>query len=135
MTLEENRRLIEQTLQTLQGELPELQVTGYYNTNPSTPSIDLYPADPSQENGAFGLENGFALWTVRARVNVADDLAAQQILIRLLDPDDRASVAQALADANLSVTEYSGYREYPDMVDGRVLGCEWRVQASLEGGN
>jgi hypothetical protein len=130
VTLEENRQLLEQTLGTLAGVIPELQVTGYFNTNPSPPSIDIYPADPSQEDGAFGLENGFALWTVRARVNVADDLAAQQVLIRLLEP--ATGVASALADANVSVREFSGYREYPDMVDGRVLGCEWRVQASLE---
>jgi hypothetical protein len=129
VTLEEMRQQIETALGGLTAQIPELQVTGYYNTNPSPPSLDLYPGDPSQDGAGFGLGSQETYWTVRARVNVADDLAAQQVLIELLEP--ATGVASALADANVSVREFSGYREYPDMVDGRVLGCEWLVRGFL----
>jgi len=129
VTLEENRQLVESTLLTLVADIPELQVTGYYNTNASYPSIDIYPADPSQEAMGYGSASQEAFWTVRARVNVTDDLAAQQVLLKLLEP--ATGVGAALIEADLNVQEWSGYREYPDMVDGRVLGCEWRVEAPL----
>jgi len=129
MTLEENRQLVEQALAALVSDIPELQVTGYYNPNPTPPAIDMYPADPSQDEAGFGVDSQQVFWTIRARVNVADDLAAQQVLLRLLEPG--TGVAAALATDDLNVQEWSGYREYPDMVDGRVLGCEWRIQAFL----
>jgi hypothetical protein len=128
VTLEEKRAQIEAALEPLTAAIPELQVTGYYQANPSPPSVDLYPAEPSQEAAGFA-EPTRTFWTVRARVQIGDDLAAQQVLIKLLEPE--TGVQAALAGANLSVAEWSGYREYPYELDGRLLGCEWRVDTFL----
>jgi hypothetical protein len=96
----------------------------------------VYPGEPFQGPAGFGTGNAQAFFTVRARVSTADQEAGTRLLLRLLDPDDPASVEAALdaADAASVVAEgVSGFREYVEesASNGRLLGCEWRVTVFL----
>jgi hypothetical protein len=118
-------------LEPLTVEIPELQIYPYYNSNPTPPSVDVYPGDPFQEAAGFGVGNSRVWFTVRARVSVADPAAGNQLLLRLLDPNDPASVEAALAVDDTAVIDntqgaVSGFRRYSDD-NAELLGCEWRV--------
>jgi len=134
VTLADAQAAVAQALQPLQVEIPGLQVYGWLNTNPTPPSLDVYPGDPFQTGAAFGVANPQVFFTVRGRVSTADTEAGQQLLLRMLDPQDPASVEAALQDV-VSVTPdgVSGFREYVDdaATNGRLLGCEWRVTCFL----
>jgi len=110
--------------------IPELQVTGYYNPLPTPPSIDVYPADPFEFGAGFGLTSNRTYFVVRARVSMADSQAGSYLLLRLLDPEDTASVENALAPINCVVDNtggISGFRRYSEDLAETLLGCEWRV--------
>jgi len=112
------------------GNVPELQVSGYYNGNPTPPSIDVYPADPFEFGTAFGVGNTRAYFVVRARVSMADSQAGSVLLLRLLDTEDPASVENALAGIDATVDNtggVSGFRRYSEDLAETLLGCEWRV--------
>src|SRR5262249_33191576 len=101
---------------------------------PTPPSLDVYPGDPFQTGAAFGVRNPQVFFTVRSRVSTADTEAGQQLLLRMLDPQDPASVEAALQDVATVVDEgVSGFREYLEDANngGRLLGCEWRVSTFL----
>jgi hypothetical protein len=114
-------------LEPLAAEIPELQVYGYRNPAPSPPSIDVYPATPFQVGAGMGVREKRVFFTVRARVTQADP-ETQILLLRMLDPDDPASVEQALDAADAAFIsnegEVGGFQDYPD----GLLGCEWRVE-------
>lgn len=136
MTLQETQAGIADALRSVAAAIPDLQVYGYWNDNPTPPSLDVYPGDPFQDGAGFGTDQSQAFFTVRARVGMADNQAGQQLLLRMLDVQDPASVQQALeaADAGTVVTEgVSGFRQYPEDSGAteRMLGCEWRVQTFL----
>lgn len=125
-------------------ELEELQVSARMNLNPTGPSIDVYPSEPSQEDAAFGPRSKLTLWIVRARVGVVDHDANQDLLLSLLEPSGPTSVRAAiLADRTLGglaegmdVDNPSGFTAYPSF-DGTTtgyLGCEWRVRIYANGG-
>lgn len=117
--------------------IPELQVTGLFNIDPTPPSIDVYPADPSQSGLAFGRQNNEYSFTVRARVTTADHEAGQTLLLSMMDPASTTSVARALK-ANktltnkvsaLSVDGPSGFGIFNDRSgEGSYLGCTWTVR-------
>jgi hypothetical protein len=118
------------SLDPLTAEVAGLQITGFWNPNPTPPSIDVYPGGPSGLPASMdGWEETF---TVRARVTSPDDLAAQDLLLSLMDTDGPASVITMLrVDPTLggvvggsAVDERSGFQSYP----GDLLGCEWRVR-------
>lgn len=136
MSLQETVAGIAAALEPVGVAVSDLQVYGYWNDNPTPPSIDVYPGDPFLDGAGFGSRELRAYFTVRARVGTPDSEAAQQLLLRLLDPDDPASVQNALeADGTYVVVPegVSGYRQYPDDTGGneRLLGVEWRVGAYL----
>ena len=57
-----------------------------------------------------------------------------RLLLRLMDPNDPASVEAAIADTVAVVPEgVSEFREYLEdsSTNGRLLGCEWRVSRFL----
>ena len=125
-------------------EVDELQVVSRFWINPTGPSIDIYPADPSQEDAAFGRFPKLTLWTIRARVSTSDHEANQDLLLQLMEPSGVTSVAAAiLADLTLAglaegmdVDPPSGFNAYPAL-DGSgtgYLGCEWRVRVYANGG-
>lgn len=127
-------------LEPIRTDVPDLQVYPYWLQNATPPSIDIYPGDPFQDGAGFGVGHNTVFFTVRARAATGDQDAGQQELLRLLDPNEPTSVENALtADQTLggvvdsvAVTAdgVSGYREYVEdtAVNGRLLGCEWRVQ-------
>ena len=124
---------IGQALAPLADEIPGLQVVPYLNPNPTPPSLDVYPGDPFQTGAALPVGQNQVFMTVRGRVSTADQQAGQQLLLRMLDPNDPASVEGALATINWAVASegVSGFREYlqEQAENGRLLGCEWRVTA------
>jgi hypothetical protein len=111
------------SLDPLTAEVAGLQITAFLNPAPTPPSIDMYPAAVS------GLPVSFNGWeetaTVRARVSTPDDIAAQEVLMGLMDLDGPSSVIAALkADGRFVVDERSGFIPYP----GDFLGGEWIVR-------
>jgi hypothetical protein len=122
-------------------EIPELQVTAQMNFNPTPPAIDLYPADPFQEQIAFGAAQREAIFVVRARVSTADQDQGQTILLGMLDPASATSLIAALtADPGFAdtcqdsaVEGPSGYIVYvdPGGQGNNLLGAEWRLRVIL----
>lgn len=116
------------------SEIDGLQVTGYLNTNPTPPSLDVFPGDPFQTGAGMGVGQTEVFFTIRARVSTADGEAGQKLLLRMLDPNDLASVEAAIQEHAVVVPEgVSGFRRYLEdqAQDGALLGCEWRVTAFL----
>ena len=130
MSLATAQQEIAAALEQLKAVVDGLQVYGYRNQNPTPPSLDVYPGDPFQTGAGFGLASRRVFFTVRARVSTADQ-EAQLLLLRLLDPEDPASVEAALLDADAVVANddghVSGFRDEPD----GLLACEWRVSVFL----
>ena len=130
MKLTDAVNAIATALQPITVQIPELQISAYYNPNPTPPSIDVYPADPFQIGDAFGVPSTRAYFTVRARTSMADTIAGSQQLLRLLDTEDAASVEAALAKIDAVVDNtgsVSGFRRYSENLAETMLGCEWRV--------
>ncbi len=123
------------------ASVPELQVAPLLVWNPTPPAIDIYPADPFQEQDSFGLGNTVVFLSVRARVTTPDHDGAQELLLSLMDPRAATSVQQAiLADYTLggAVTQAlleegpSNYGIFPDPSgQGAYLGCTWTVRVAL----
>jgi hypothetical protein len=134
-SIQETMLALAEALQDNVGaEIEGLQVTPYLNTNASPPSLDVYPGDPFMSGAGFGVGNNQAFFTIRARVTTADSEAGQNLLLRMLDPNDAASVEAAVDELATVVPEgISGFREYVEeqATNGRLLGCEWRVTLFL----
>jgi hypothetical protein len=122
-------------LRALTAEIPDLVVCERWTPTPTPPVLDVYPGNPFQTFAGMGAGANQVYWTVRARVGTADDAAAQDTLLRLLDPADLASVERALEPLGVSIVEagVTGYAEYADdvPVNERLLGCQWRVTTFL----
>jgi hypothetical protein len=118
----------------------DIQVEPTMILNPSPPAIDLYWAGwSSPVSGSFAdtyaqMGEGYPV-NVRARVAPNDNVANQDVLVDLLDPDNDISLVQALYDDTTlggvasdvtleSVTEYV----LVPKVDGSAvhLGVIWR---------
>ena len=111
-----------------------VQVEPRWVVNPTPPCIDIYPADPSsdQDLRAFTELMGEPLFTVRARVDMADNVAGQDLLLAFMDEDDPLSIAAALEESDLDglatsvdVRSRSGYVRVVE--GGDFLGCLWQV--------
>ena len=133
---------IADALEPLQATIPALQITAGFNTNPTPPSIDIYPApDTFLERSAYGKGSWEAVFVVRARVNTADSDAGQNLLLELMDPrNNPGSVIVALEAAasppgllhGCAVEFPTGYGEYADPAgNGTLLGCVWRLRVEL----
>ena len=134
MTLAETMEAIADALQPLSSEVEGLQVYAYLNSNPTPPSLDIYPGAPFQTGAGFGVGQSQVWFTIRARVSTADQEAGMKLLLRMMDPNDAASVEAAIADtATVSPEGVSEFREYLEdsSTNGRLLGCEWRVSTFL----
>jgi hypothetical protein len=113
-----------------------VQVEPRWVTNPTPPSIDIYPADPSTDPDLRSFHEAFGgeLLTVRARVDMSDSTAGQDLLLALMDDDDPLSVVAAIREdptlggiAELDVRSRSGYVRFVE--GGDHLGCLWNVLA------
>lgn len=111
-----------------------VQVEPRWVANPTPPCIDMYPADPSTdpELQAMGDILGEPVFEVRARVDMADTTAGQDLLLALMDEFDPLSIAAALEESDLDglaksikVRSRSGYVRVLD--GGDFLGCTWQV--------
>ena len=134
MTLAETMEAIAGALAPVAAEVDGLQIYPYLNSNPTPPSIDIYPGSPFQTGAGFGVGQSQVWFTVRARVSTADQEAAMKLLLRMMDPNDPASVEAAIADTVAVTPEgVSEFREYLEdsASNGRLLGCEWRVSCFL----
>ena len=80
------------------SEVAGLQIYAYLNSNPTPPSLDIYPGAPFQTGAGFGVGQSQVWFTIRARVSTADQEAGMKLLLRLMDPNDPASVEAAIAD-------------------------------------
>lgn len=103
-----------------------IQVEVGWVFNPSPPTIDLYPGDPSRDPttasfaGEDGPYDGGYEITVRARVPTADTTEGQRLLIQMMDDASDLSIAAALYEdptlnghaSSLYVRPSSGYRDY-----------------------
>lgn len=104
-----------------------VQVEPRWVTNPTPPTIDIYPGDPSTDPDwrAFGEHIGGELITVRARVDMNDTDAGQDLLLALMDDEDPLSLAQAINEdetlgglaATLDIRSRSGYVRFIESGD------------------
>ena len=129
MTVAEAQQALVDALEPLKAVIPDLQVYAGRGQNLTPPSLDVYPGDPFQVGAGFGVASKQLWWTVRARVSTADE-QAQQLLLRMLDPTDDASVEAALADADAVIPNDGFVSGFRDELDG-LLACEWRVSVFL----
>ncbi len=129
MTLLEAADAMAAALEPLTLEIDGLQITPYWNPNPSPPSIDFYPDSPFQTGAGFGVGSKLVRWVVRARVSTADLVAATSTLLRLMDPSDPASVEAALAADDTAVLgndgTISGFGQFADDASRELLGVTW----------
>ncbi len=105
---------------------------------PTPPAFDIYPADPAEEDEAFGPGTRIHWFTIRLRVATSDTEGVQDFLYNARNPTGPESVRAALfadgtdladvADA-VQILGPSGFQLYEDVTTGapRYLGEEWRV--------
>lgn len=132
--------LADQIRDTLTPVVGDMQVEGYMLANPSPPSIDIYPGDPSGEQIAYDYTSQELLLTVRVRVSSADSLAGQELLLSMIDPRNPNSIGAAIA-ANKTLDGTvgavlplgaSGYTRWPDPGgEGELLGAQLQVRVLL----
>lgn len=114
----------------------DIQVEPRMILSPSPPSIDIYPGEQSRdsETAAFDDVNGGYLFTVRARINTTDDVAAQDLLLAFMDDTDDLCLALALLDdptlnalaSDVDVRNPTGYIVYPEPTgEGAWLGFQF----------
>lgn len=112
-----------------------VQVEPRWVVNPTTPCIDIFPADPSTDPDlrAFAETLGEPLFTVRARVDMSDSTAGQDLLLAFMDDTDPLSIAAAVKGdrtlggvaTSVDVRSRSGYVRV--LEGGDFLGCLWQV--------
>ena len=109
--------------------------------NPTPPSIDVFPGPQFFDvtTGGMGvdqagMDEGIRI-DVLARVAPNDNVANQQVLYELLDPESDMSLVQSLYDDptlgglvyDLHLESCSGFQPAPRWDGGMVyLGCLWR---------
>jgi hypothetical protein len=114
----------------------DIQIEPRLVVNPTPPTIDLYPGDSSRdpESASFVDLNGAYLFTVRARVQTADTVAGQDLLLAFMDDENPLCLAQALDDdptlnglaSSMDARDPSGYRVYPlPGAEGGLLGFQF----------
>lgn len=116
------------------------QVVGRMVINPSTPCVDMWPADPSSDPALAGMGDVLGdgeLISVRARVSTADNLEQQDVLLGLMDDEDDRSLALAIHDdetlngtvTSLNFVSRTGYTLFPDPSgSGAHLGFTYTVE-------
>ncbi len=126
--------MIAQALQPISDEIAGLQVYAWGDRNQTPPAIDFYPDSEFQRGAGFSVGSKRLNWVVRARVNNADGHAAADLLYRLLEPTDPASVEAALATVDVVVPadgSVSGFTVSSDDPTGEMIGVVWRVAMFL----
>lgn len=119
----------------------DFQVEPRMVLNPTTPSIDIYPADPANDAELGSFADTYAnaaeghMLNVRARVSPTDHEANQEVLLALMDPDDDLCLVQAIYDdptlggfaADVNLANESGFVLVPTIDGAGVhIGVLWR---------
>ena len=111
------------------------QVVAGLNLDPTPLSIDVYPAEPFNDDDSEGFGDpsyGFR-YTVRARMHTADSIVSQQHIVDLMDADEGMAVAleddQSLNGlaSSVKVEGPTGLRPYRGKGESIMVGCEWTV--------
>ena len=137
--LEIMQALADQIETTLASKIDNLQVNSTLTWNPTPPAVDIYPADPFQEQIGMGKGNKSLFLEVRARVNTPDHEGAQELLLSLMDPNADTSMEQAIlgsptlsgkvSQMSVSSESPSNYGAFADPGGGgALLGCTWTVR-------
>lgn len=136
VTLAEIREGIAANLAVLTG----CQVSAYMLSNPTPPTIHVYPTDVEYD---LAMGRGLDKWklTVQAFVGLSTDIGAQAKLDEFLAPSGSQSVKAAIeADrtlggsvADATAVSCTGYRVYVREGGGPVLGAEWLVEVRVSG--
>lgn len=113
----------------------DVQVEDRWVVNPSGICVDMYPTDPSNdpELRAFGEQLGAELITVRARIDMSDSTASQDVLLAFMDDEDPLSIVAAIDEDDtlngyaqtLDVRQRSGYVRF--LEGGDHMGCLWNL--------
>jgi hypothetical protein len=141
-TIAEIKEALVAALEPLRTDIPDLQLYPYWLASATPPTIDVYQGDPFMGGLGFGNGGGAEMFfTVRARVTTADSVAGQQLLDEIMEPDSGVwaaltadqtlgGVVDSVAVGEEGTSGVSGMREYVEdvPVNGRLLGCEWRVR-------
>ncbi len=133
--------MADQISQAVAGSSWDFQVEPRMVLNPTTPSIDIFPADPSRDDdtASFGevaaeVMGGYFL-NVRARVSPTDHEANQDVLLALKDDEDDLCLVQALYDdptigghaSDVELVSESGFVLVPTIDGANVhIGVVWR---------
>lgn len=117
----------------------DVQVEGRLVINPTPPTVDMFPGDISRDadSRGFGEDpygNAGYLLTCRARVQTADNLAAQDLLLGFMDDTDALSLASAVTEdqtlgglaSSIYAFDPTGYVVYPT-ADGELTGFQFTV--------
>lgn len=119
--------------------LEGIQVSAYVLTNPTPPTIHVFPAqtvyDRAMVRGADELT-----FTVQALMGDWSDIGAQKNLDLLLAGYGPTSVKEALesdptlggAAMDTRVMGASGHQKYAVGAAGPLLGCEWTVDVWID---
>lgn len=129
--------LADQLRSEIEMDTDAIQIEPRFVTNPTPPTLDVYPGDPFQTGIGFGDANNEIRLTIRARINTPDEDAAYDVLLSLVDPSGGASVALAVAsDRTLNgkvenVATIEGPSQFGIFQDltgqGAYLGCTWTL--------
>ncbi len=102
------------------------------------PCVDIYQGAPARDSdsAAFGDVSGFEVITVRCRVSVNDDEAAQDLLVDFNDDQHDLCMAEIIeSDQDLDgwatgvwvdADSFSGILDF-STASTAMVGCTWRV--------
>lgn len=131
--------LVDQIREAMVAVDPNITVVSGRYYNPTPPCIDVYQASTARSlaTAGFGDLAGAYVFTVRARVLTADNLAGQELLVRFEDDEDDLCIPAAIVDdrtlggyaTDVHVPEdgFSGDTLYEEGGHA-LLGCQWRVE-------
>jgi hypothetical protein len=129
LIMEEMADKIRATLSTV--DFP-VQVEPRMIFNPTCPSVDIYPANPSREQESAGMGDlaGAYLFTVRARFLMDDTDSGQELALAMMNDNDDLCLGWALFDdqtlngyaSSVFVDDPSGFLAFDPH-----MGVTWRV--------
>lgn len=126
---------------TVNPLIEELNVEDSMWINPSTPAIDIYPAEDFATYIGYGADNVEYNFVVRARVHTADSEGGQELLLSMMDRRSSTSVALAILSSptlggaveNVDIIEETGFGLFPypaDPESGQLIGATWTVRVT-----
>ncbi len=134
--------LADQIRTVISDDVDGVQVEPRMVLIPAAVCIDVYPGTPFYIQIGYGHTEVEVRYTIRARVNTAENEGAQGLLLDLLDPRSSASIVAAVA-ANKTLTGKvdrvyleeegaSGFQIFQDAGgQGNYMGVQWNMRVVL----